>query len=88
MNKHPVIFCDTVQAVSVHNGVARIQFIRLEGEKGSSPALELLLPVAEARSLMKALQSFAKDSQSASEEIPMTNKVEGFAPAAPRRPGP
>src|SRR5208282_2847816 len=47
MSEKQVIFCDTVQSAGVHNGIARISFIRLDAEGKNLPALELLIPVGE-----------------------------------------
>jgi hypothetical protein len=58
----PVIFCDTVQSVGVHNGLARIAFIRLEANGKPAPALELLMPVSQIGTLTKALQSVGRPS--------------------------
>jgi hypothetical protein len=60
MSEKPIIFCDTVQSVAVHNGIARISFIRLDMDGKPTPALELLVPVGQVASLMKALQSVAR----------------------------
>jgi hypothetical protein len=55
----PVIFCDIVQTVGIHNGVARIRFIRLGSDGKPIPALELLLPADQAASLVTALQDIS-----------------------------
>ncbi len=60
MSEKQVIFCDTVQSAGVHNGIARISFIRLDAEGKNLPALELLIPVGQVASLLKALQSVAR----------------------------
>ncbi len=62
MAESPVIFCDTVQSVAVHNGTARIAFIRLDVEGKPAQALELLMPVPQVASLLKALQSVVRSS--------------------------
>lgn len=58
----PVIFCDTVQSLGVHNGVARISFIRLDAEGKPLPALDLLLPVAQAENFVKTLSTIGKQN--------------------------
>jgi hypothetical protein len=52
----PVIFCDAVQSLGVHNGVARVALIRLSPDGKPTPAVELLLPVAQLPTLIRALQ--------------------------------
>jgi hypothetical protein len=63
MSENPTIFCDTVQSVAVHNGIARITFIRLDTSGKPMPALELLMPVGQVGSLAKALQSIVRAGQ-------------------------
>lgn len=63
MFEKPVVFCDTVQSAGVHNGVARISFIRLDAEGKSTPALDLIIPVGQVASLVKALQSVGRATQ-------------------------
>jgi len=57
-NSHtPVILCDAVESLAVHNGVARLQLTRLTAEGGSTPALELLAPTVVVAQIIAALQS-------------------------------
>jgi hypothetical protein len=51
-----VIFCDAVKALGVHNGIVRISLIRLNAEGQPIPAVELLLPTDQLKTLVKALQ--------------------------------
>ena len=51
---------DGVSAIAVHNGVARIQFMRLNVEGKPEPSLELAVPVPQVRSIMEAFQKAAK----------------------------
>jgi hypothetical protein len=53
----PVVVCDAVHSMGIHNGVARIAFQRLLPDGRPVPALELLLPVAAVSQIVKALQS-------------------------------
>jgi hypothetical protein len=53
----PVIVCDAVQTMGVHNGVARLGFVRLQPDGTAIPSLELLLPVETVAEIVKALQS-------------------------------
>jgi hypothetical protein len=61
-NSPPVIFCDTVQSLGVHNGVVRISFIRLDAEGKATPALDLLLPVGQAEHFVRALHAIGRQS--------------------------
>jgi hypothetical protein len=51
-----VIFCDAVKTLGVHNGIVRISLIRLNAEGQAIPAVELLLPTDQLKTLVKALQ--------------------------------
>ncbi|WP_298421582.1 hypothetical protein [Rhodoblastus sp.] len=50
------LFFDNVQAVGVHNGVARIALIRLASDGKPVPVLELLIPTTQVPQVIKALQ--------------------------------
>src|SRR5580700_5596720 len=58
----PVIFCDAVQTLGVHNGVVRISFIRLDSEGKPAPALDLLLPVGQAEHFVRALHNIGRQN--------------------------
>ncbi len=62
MPEAPIVFCDTLQSVGVHNGIARIAFIRLDAAGKPAPALELLMPVSQVAALTKALQAVGRPS--------------------------
>jgi hypothetical protein len=51
-----VVFCDAVQTLGVHNGVVRVSMIRLGPDGKPVPAIELMLPVAQLQTLIRALQ--------------------------------
>lgn len=53
----PAVLCDTVQSVAVHNGIARITFVRLDAKNESHVVLELFMPVGQISCLAKAAQS-------------------------------
>ena len=53
----PVIICDAIESLAVHNGVARLRLSRLTAEGTSAPALELLAPIAVLAEIVKALQT-------------------------------
>ena len=50
------VFCDVVETAAVHNGVVRITFIRLDKNSKPVPALELLLPLNQVTTVVRALQ--------------------------------
>ena len=52
----PVIFCDAVRTLGVHNGVARISLVRLSADGQPLPTVEVLLPVNQVLALIRALQ--------------------------------
>ena len=52
----PVIFCDAVESLAVHNGVARLLLTRLSADGASAPALELLAPTVVVAQIIEALQ--------------------------------
>jgi hypothetical protein len=54
------VFCDVVETASVHNGVVRINFVRLDKNSKPVPALELLLPVNQVATIMRALQQIQR----------------------------
>jgi hypothetical protein len=45
---------DGVSAVAIHNGVARIQFMRLNVEGKPESAVELAVPVTQVKSIVEA----------------------------------
>ena len=53
----PVVMCDAVQSLGIHNGVARISLVRLNAGGEAVPAVELLLPNFVVAQMIKALQS-------------------------------
>lgn len=57
MRDVPVVLCDAVQSLGVHNGVTRIAFVRLSAGGEPIPAIELLLPNFVVSQMIKALQT-------------------------------
>ena len=45
---------DGVSAVGIHNGVARVQFMRLNVDGKPEPTVELAVPVPQLRSILDA----------------------------------
>jgi hypothetical protein len=58
---HPVIYCDTIESAGVHNGNARIIMTRFGATGQVVPALELILPLAEAQAFIAALRKLTPD---------------------------
>ena len=55
--QYPVVVCDAVESLAIHNSVARLKLSRLTAEGASAPALELLMPCAVVAQIVKALES-------------------------------
>jgi hypothetical protein len=49
------IAVDNIQTVGVHNGVARVVFIRLSADGKPVPAVELLIPVGQATQIAQGI---------------------------------
>lgn len=56
----PTYLVDGVSAIAVHNGVARIQFMRLNVDGKPEPNVELAVPVPQLKSIIEAFQKAAK----------------------------
>ncbi len=56
INDLPVVLCDAVDSLAVHNGVARLRLSRLNADGGLEPALELLAPTPVVSQIIAALQ--------------------------------
>ena len=55
-NEIPAILADGVNALAVHNGIARVQFMRLGIDGKPQPVVELQLPTIAAKSISDALR--------------------------------
>jgi hypothetical protein len=53
----PVVLCDAVHSLGVHNGVTRIAFVRLNAGGDAVPAVELLIPNFVLSQMIRALQT-------------------------------
>jgi hypothetical protein len=51
---------DGVSAIAVHNGVARIQFMRLDVDGKPEPTVELAVPAPQVRAIMEAFAKAAR----------------------------
>jgi hypothetical protein len=56
----PVVYCDSIHAAGLHNGNMRMLLTRLDVDGKPTPALELILPYAEVRTLIAALQKISR----------------------------
>ena len=56
----PAFLVDGVSAVAIHNGVARIQFMRLGVDGKPEPAVELAVPVPQVKSIIDAFTKASK----------------------------
>lgn len=59
-NTTEVVFVDGIQAVGVHNGVARVMMMRLGSDGKPLPALELLMPIAIMKSVIEGFTKAGK----------------------------
>jgi hypothetical protein len=57
---HPVVYCDTVASAGMHNGNARILMTRFDVSGKATPALEIILPNSEVKTLIAALQKLSR----------------------------
>ena len=57
---NPTYLVDGVSAVALHNGVARVQFMRLGVEGRPEPVCELAVPAPQVRSILEAFVKASK----------------------------
>lgn len=50
---------DGISAIAIHNGVARIQFMRLGLDGKATPTVEIDIPVSAVRSVIDALRKIS-----------------------------
>lgn len=55
-----VVIVDGIQTVGVHNGIARVQFMRLGADGKPTPAVELLIPVNQVNAIVQGLSKASK----------------------------
>lgn len=58
-NEHTFLV-DGASAIAIHNGVVRIQFMRLAMDGKPIPSVELHVPAASIKSVMDALEKIAR----------------------------
>ena len=54
------IAVDGIQTAGVHNGIARVQFMRLGSDGRPVPVLELLIPVTQLAAIAQGLGKLGK----------------------------
>ena len=59
-NESIVVVVDGIQTVGVHNGIARVQFMRLGADGKPAPAVELLSPVIQVSAISQGLAKIGK----------------------------
>ena len=59
-NESNVVVVDGIQTVGVHNGIARVQFMRLGADGRPAPAVELLIPVNQVSAIAQGLAKVGK----------------------------
>jgi hypothetical protein len=59
MDNVPAFPVDSISSLGIHNGVVRIQFMRLTPEGKAVPAVELNVPISQLRSLVETLSKAA-----------------------------
>ena len=55
-DKTPTFLVDGVSSIAIHNGVARLQFMRLDFEGSAVPSHEVWVPVPAMKSILEALR--------------------------------
>ena len=59
-SQYPVVYCDSIQALGMHNGNVRVLLTRLDiSGKSADVCLELILPQGEIKNIVSALQKVA-----------------------------
>jgi hypothetical protein len=59
MQTPDTFFADGISAIAIHNGVIRIQFMRLGIDGKPAPSVELHIPVASIKSVAEAIRKVA-----------------------------
>lgn len=54
------IFIDGIKSIGIHNGIVRINFMRLDAEGKDEVVLQLAFPHSQALTIAKALNVIAK----------------------------
>ena len=56
MQTQPTLLVDGVSNIAIHNGVARVQFMRLGLDRKPSNSHEVLIPLPALKSVIEALR--------------------------------
>ena len=59
-DRHPIVYCDAIQSAGLHNGNARLLLTRFDVNGSPIPAVELILPASELKTLVSALQKVSR----------------------------
>lgn len=66
MQTQPTLLVDGVSAIAIHNGVARVQFMRLGLDGNPTNSHEVLIPLGAVKSVVEALQKIPVTSNDSS----------------------
>ena len=61
MQTQPTLLVDGVSSIAIHNGVARVQFMRLGLDGLPTDSHEVLIPLGAVPSIIEALQKLQGD---------------------------
>lgn len=61
MESQPTFLVDGVSSIAIHNGVARVQFMRLGLDGQPNDSHEVLIPMGAVPSIIEALQKLQGD---------------------------
>jgi hypothetical protein len=64
MQTQPTLLVDGVSAIAIHNGVARVQFMRLGLDGQPANSHEVLIPIGAVKSVVDALQKIPDPKKS------------------------
>jgi hypothetical protein len=64
MQTQPTLLVDGVSAIAIHNGVARIQFMRIGLDGRPINSHEIMIPISAVTSIIEALQKVPNASGS------------------------
>jgi hypothetical protein len=61
MDAQPTLLVDGVSSIAIHNGVARVQFMRLDLDGRPTDSHEVMIPMGAVQSIIEALQKLQGD---------------------------
>ncbi len=74
MELQPTLLVDGVGAIAIHNGVARVQFMRLGLDGKQTNSHEVLIPLSVVTSVLEALKKIPTNSSKQRQEETSNNK--------------